>query len=368
MKNLLGPLDEELNHQTSRPFRVPATTDHRFYDRHWFELVAPHGDVALIAGMGLFKNLGVADGFVSVQRDRRQHNVRVSRPLDDQVEACVGPLRFEIIEPFQTIRLTLDEGDHPLACDLTWTSRFPARLEAPHLDLVDGRIVTDISRYDQSGSWTGWIRLGEDTIQANDWWGIRDHSWGVRPDIGGFEPSHGRRKSSTLWLWTFATTDELECHFTLREDGHGNRLFIDGYVQRRDDLAADPVDVVDVQHEIHFIEGTRDWDVLTYRILLEDGQLVTLTAEAFQSAWAYRGTGYEGGFDDGRGVGVPRGHLVEHDVLDLTVPGRVTRNGEGYHPGHREQPARVRINSRPGQGHLPVMSSGHIERYGLGRP
>jgi hypothetical protein len=177
MNNLLGPLDEELNHQTSRPFRVPATTDHRFYDRHWFELVAPGGEVAMIAGMGLFKNLGVADGFVSIQRDRLQRNIRVSRPLDDHVEAYVGPLRFEIIEPFQAIRLTLAEGDYPFACDLSWTSRFPARLEAAHLDLVDGRIVTDISRYDQSGTWTGWLRLGDDTFEADDWWGIRDHSW-----------------------------------------------------------------------------------------------------------------------------------------------------------------------------------------------
>jgi hypothetical protein len=367
MKNLLGPLDEQLNHQTSRPFRVPATTDHRFYDRHWFELVAPGGEVAMIAGMGLFKNLGVADGFVSIQRDRLQRNIRVSRPLDDHVEAYVGPLRFEIIEPFQAIRLSLAEGDYPAACDLSWTSRFPARLEAAHLDLVDGRIVTDISRYDQSGTWTGWLRLGDDTFEADDWWGIRDHSWGVRPDIGGFEPSLGHRKSPMLWLWAFATTDTLECHFQMREDGSGNRQFLDGYVQRRDELDHGPVEVVDVQHDISFVDGTRDWNELTYRITLADGVKLTLTAEALHSAWAYRGTGYEGGFSDGRGVGVPRGHHIEHDVLDLRVPGEVSRGGQPYHPGHREQPARIIVDGRPGLGHLPVMSSGRIERYGLGR-
>jgi hypothetical protein len=62
-----------------------------------------------------------------------------------------------------------------------------------------------------------------------------------------------------------------------------------------------------------------------------------------------------------------RGDLIEHDVVDLTVPGKVTRKGEPYFPGHREQPARVTINGRSGYGHLPVMSSGRIERYGLGK-
>lgn len=365
--SLLGPLDEHLNHQTSRPFRVAGTSDHRFYDRHWFEVLAPDGSLALIAGMGIFKNQGVADGFVSVQRERMQHNVRVSRPLDDRVEPQVGPLAVEVVDPFERLRVTLEPGAYPVACDLTWVSRFPARLEAPHLDLVDGRIVTDLSRYDQAGSWTGWIDLNGERYDVTDWWGIRDHSWGVRPDIGGYEPRLGHRKESKLWLWAYVTTDALECHVQSREDGHGRRLFLDGHVTRLDGHDPQPLEVVGLEHDITFIDGTRDWSALCYVLTVEDGSEVVILAEPLQSAWAYRGTGYEGGYDDGRGVGVPRGDLVEHDVLDLTVPGRVTRLGEPFHPGHREQPARITVDGKTGLGHMPVMSSGRIDRYLLGR-
>jgi len=365
--SLLGPLDEHLNHQTSRPFRVPGTSDHRFYDRHWFEVLAPDGSLAMISGMGIYKNQGVADGFVSVQRGRQQHNVRVSRPLADRVEPQVGPLAVEVIEPFQRLRVSLERGNYPVSCDLTWTSRFPPRLEAPHLDVIDGRVVTDLSRYDQAGSWTGWIDLHGERFDVSDWWGIRDHSWGVRPDIGGYEPRHGHRKASKLWLWAYVTTDALECHVQSREDGQGRLLFLDGHVMRVDDPKREACEVVALAHDITFVAGTRDWQSLRYVVTVDDGSEVVIEAEPIQSAWAYRGTGYEGGFDDGRGVGVPRGDLVQHDVLDLRVPGRVTRQGEPFHPGHREQPARVVVNGRPGLGHLPVMSSGRIEKYDLGR-
>ena len=94
---------------------------------------------------------------------------------------------------------------------------------------------------------------------------------------------------------------------------------------------------------------------------------MTIEATALQSAWAYRGTGDENGFEDSRGVGVPRGELLEVDRLDLRTPGSVTRDGERYRPGHREQAARVTIDGVPGTGHLPVMTVGRIERYGIGR-
>lgn len=366
--SLLGPLDEHLNHQTAKPLRVPGTTDHRFYDRHWFEAISPDGAVMMLAGMGVYKNMGVGDGFLVVQHDRQQVNVRVSRPLGNDLESRVGPLAIEVIEPFQRLRVSLEPGDHPIAADLLWTSTFPPYLEAPHVTVEDGRVVQDTSRYDQTGRWSGWIELDGERYACDHWWGIRDHSWGVRPDVGGFEPAHGHpSRSSMLWLWTFATTAELACHFQQRENSRGELLHFDGRVFFTPESGRDPVRIERVEHDIEFIEGTRDWRTLVYHLFLADGDKLTLKATALQSAWAYRGTGYESGYSDSRGVGVPRGDLIETDRLDLSVPGRVTRNGESYFPGHREQPARLEINGAPGTGHLAVMSSGRVERYGLGR-
>jgi hypothetical protein len=365
--SLLGPMDEQLNHQTSQPFRVPGTTDHRFYDRHWFEAISSDGETMMLAGLGTYKNMGVADGFMVVQRGQLQKNVRVSRMLENDLAATVGPLSIDVVEPYEHVRLSLAPGDYPIAAELEWRSVYPVYLEAPHYNFSDGRVIQDTNRYDQIGSWTGWLEVDGERHDASDWWGVRDHSWGVRPDVGGFEPAHGRRREPMLWLWTFATTDELCVHFQLREDPQGNVKHFDGEVFYPQSDGRPSNRISRVEHDISFIPGTRDWTRLHYDLLLDDGSRLELDAEALQGAWAYRGTGYENGYEDSKGVGVVRGDLVETDVLDLSVAGKVTRNGEPYFPGHREQPARVTINGRNGFGHLPVMSSGRIERYGLGK-
>ncbi|EFC83468.1 hypothetical protein [Parafrankia sp. EUN1f] len=365
--SLLGPLDEHLNHQTSRPFLVPGSTDHRFYDRHWFEVVHPTGELLLLCGIGIYKNMGVADGFLVVQHQRQQTNVRVSRPLGQDPSATVGPLSIEVLEPYERIRLRLAAGDHPLAADLSWASTSPAHLEAPHFTFRDGRVVQDTSRYDQLGSLSGWVDLDGVRFNSDDWWGVRDHSWGVRPDIGGFEPKHGHPpRSSFLWLWASASTPKLSLFFQYREDGDGRQQHLDGVVVQTGAEPGLPVPIERIEHDITFIPGSRDWTALVYRLHLADGRLITVEAEALQSAWAYRGTGYENGYFDSLGVGVPRGTAIEADVIDLTVPGNVTKDGVPYFPGHREQPARVRIDGVPGTAHLPVMSAGRVQRYGLG--
>jgi hypothetical protein len=364
----LDPLDEQLNHQTPRPFRVAGTTDHRFYDRHWFEAVAPLGDVLIISGCGVYKNMGVCDGFLCVKHEGRQYNVRVSRPLGDHLLPEAGPLAIAVVEPFRRMRLSLAAGDYPIAADLQWTSTFEVCLEEPHVQMADGRLIQDTSRYDQVGRWDGWLRLGDHTYDVADWWGVRDHSWGVRQDVGGFESPHGHQRSSTLWLWTQASTGDECVYFQVRESGSGALEHLEGAVTGPLGSGTPPDPVVAVAHDIHFVDGTRAWDRLRYDVRTASGRELVLEAEALQSAWAYRGTGYENGYEDSRGVGVPRGDLVETDVLDVAHPQWVRRNGEDYKPGHREQPARLTIDGRAGYGHLPVMSSGRIERYGLGRP
>ena len=322
----------------------------------------------MISGCGIYKNMGVCDGFLCVQHNGRQYNVRVSRPLSDLIVPEVGPLAVEVLVPFRTLLLSLAPGQYPVSADLRWTAAFPAYLEAPHRDVLEGRVTVDSNRYDQVGSWSGWIELDGKRFESEHWWGVRDHSWGVRRDVGGFDSPYGYATSSMLWLWAHVATEEISCQFQQREDGQGQVLSLDGEVCSRLGSKDRPRRVMAVEHEISFVPGTRAWSRLTYEVVLEDGDTLTIEAQALGTAWAYRGTGYENGYDDSRGVGVPRGELVESDVLDVSHPQLVTREGEGWKPGHREQPARLTINDEPGFGHLPVMSFGRIERYDLGRP
>jgi hypothetical protein len=361
---LLTALDEELNHQAPLPFRVPATSDHRFYDRHWFEIVDADQHIAAMIGLGIYKNMDVSDGFLTVQHEGQQHNLRFSRMLGNDLSATVGSLQIRIVEPFVKLHVVAGDPRSPIACDLAWTSTGAPHLEDPHMELRGHRVLTHTNRYDQLGSLSGWIRVGDRVFESENWWGVRDHSWGVRPDIGGFEATGGKRVGGVLWHWLFGSAGGKTVHLQAREDGAGRLQTLEGMV-RSDSGQRNRI--VSLDHDVKFTRG-REWTQVTYRLGLDDGSQVSISAQPLVRPWAYRGTGYENGFSDSRGVGVVRGSVVEYDVLDISEPGGVTLEGEPFVPGHREVPARVAFGSDVGQAHIMVLSSGYVARYGLGTP
>jgi hypothetical protein len=363
---LIG-LDETLHHQASRPFRMAGVSDHRFFDRYWFSAVHPTGDVAAIAGLAFYKNMGTCDGFMSIQHGGIQHNLRLSRPLAGQLETTtVGPLQVAVVEPFRHLHITLEPNEHDMAADLHWQSDFHPHVEAHHLQVFHDRVTQDSTRYDQIGRWSGWVDLAGERFPVEDWWGVRDHSWGVRPGVGGFEPALSATSTSMLWLWSCFSTEEYSCQFQLREDGDGNRLYFDGHLDYRVGDDREPVRTVDVQHDVSFVPGTRAFDDVHYELQLEDGRTLKIEAQPVVQPWAYSGTGYSGGYLDGKGLGTYRGEVVEHDVYDITDTELVLLNGEPHHAGHREQPVSVTVDGKSGYfGHMPVITTGSVRRYGL---
>src|SRR5262245_3261556 len=110
---MLTKLDDTLRHQLATTFDHVGSSDHRFFDRYAFLIYDPDGEVALMSGMGLYSNMNVLDGFACLMREGRQHNLRVSRQLRPDVDSTViGPLEYEVVEPLQTIRLTVEPGRH----------------------------------------------------------------------------------------------------------------------------------------------------------------------------------------------------------------------------------------------------------------
>src|SRR5262249_30734732 len=104
---MLTDLDETLMHQTSLPFQLAETTDHRFYDRYYVTTFAPDGSMAIINGMGVYKNMNVMDGFACTRSGMTQRNQRFSRPLRPDLPGMsmsVGPMRTEILEPYKKTR------------------------------------------------------------------------------------------------------------------------------------------------------------------------------------------------------------------------------------------------------------------------
>ena len=361
---MLSELDEQLCHQVPAPFGEVGTSDHRFYDRNWFCSHHPTDPLAFISGLGCYPNMNVLDGYVAIQKDGVQHNLRLSRELRPAVgDLRIGPLHQEVVKPLQAIRLVLEPSDEfPAAFDLLWEGFLAVHEEGHHNTVRDGRTVEDTRRYKQLGKVQGWMELNGQRHVAEDWFGIRDHSWGVRSGVGGFEPvtsSSGGPVGAGprgLALWLDFSNDEMGGNLILVEDGQGGRVRLDGAVRWPDEVGRPSARIVDVAHNLSFFPGTQAFEHGRVVVTTDDGSEYVMDAIPAITAWAYSGTGYDGGFRDGLGLGAYRGALcVEVDEYDVSHPEQVLLDGVPVPPGHREQPVRLQLNGRPGHGKWTVL-------------
>jgi hypothetical protein len=374
----LSALDETLMHQAPLLMEHAATSDHRFFDRHMISGFAPDGTAGLTIGMGLYKNMNVLDGFAAVQRESaRQHNLRLSRPLRPSLVPELGPLRIDVIEPYKRVRYTLDKGEcYPHRLDLTFTAFQPAYLEEPHFGRVDGRLATDYLRYCQNGYLNGEIVLGDETVTVKDWYSWRDHSWGVRPNVGGFDPFTGttggtfpsaiRSGGKGLLLFGFGfVTQEFGGYVQLIENGLGERIYLTGFLGRPDGTT---LQVTDAAHDVTFYDRTRDFTRMRIRFTTEDGKSWEAENEAIGRTWVFKGLGYDGGYNDNKGQGVWRGSDLyqESDVYDVSELGRPRlADGSVSTASHREQHCRMTINGEPGFSYIPLILVGKNHRYDI---
>jgi hypothetical protein len=184
----LSAQDEYLNHQIANTFAVVGEADHSWTEKVWFTLFRKSGGLQANFGLGKYANRNVMDGFAGVQHGTTQRTIRASRAIrDGRDEMAVGPLRYEVIEPLKTLRITVTENTaQPIAMDLTWTAHLPAFFEDRDFAMVKGRKSSDVVRYHQAGTVSGWIEIAGERIAVNpeDWCGFRDHSWGIREHVG----------------------------------------------------------------------------------------------------------------------------------------------------------------------------------------
>lgn len=350
---MLTDLDETLFHQLPQPFSTVATSDHRFFDRFWFCGADPTGGPAFFAGFGRYPNMGTQDGFLCLLDGGTQHNLRVAtqKPVNEGLLVnAVGPLRVEILEPYRHVALTLNTTE--LSAQLQFRTTLAPRLERQHTEIRNGRVLQEQQRYVQVGRWDGVISVHGKRYEVTDWWGDRDHAWGVRVDVGGLEPPDMSERTRSLTVWCSFSTASCHGMFQLREYADQRPRYIDGTLYR-DGKA---VEVVGIDPQIEFVEGTATYREATIRLHLEDGTTTEVVAEPLtECAWAGRGGGYSRGFRDGRGFGARRGEVVEYDVYDVSDAAQVLLDGMSIPGGHREQIARLTVDGEPGVGHLPIM-------------
>ena len=378
---MLTALDETLHHQCSETFEHVFPSDHRFYDRQLMGAFSPNGNAGFLAGITVFKNMNVVEGYVLAQsHSRKQYNVRFSkqlRPMPALMEATIGPMRLDVMKPFEELRLVLDHGQYPIVMDVTFHGTVPARLENHHYGRLDGRIHSDYRRYHQIGQVTGWIEIEGERFAAAPWFSWRDHSWGVRPVVGGFEPFAGTRTAGGVassartggkglfLIYLGFSNGEQAGGVQIIEDGEGKRLYTDGEVRH---IGGEALAIVAARHRVEFQPGTRLFEIAAVELDLANGETWKLKATSMGRPWAFCGGGTDGGFFDGQGQGVYRTKdlLTEVDVYNVSHPENVIfPDGSLRLPKHREQLSRCEINGVTGYAYAPLFVIGDQPRFGL---
>ena len=204
---------------------------------------------------------------------------RHARAYDgDPHTTVVGPASVDIVEPYRTVKLTVDGSSAPVGLDLTFTARTQAyglrrgTMKAGH------EIIWDQSHMIQSGSYSGTYSHEGTTYQVDDWWGQRDHSWGIR--------DHQR---CPLWMWLAIQLPDGMLGVWNWEYANGARLYLDGCFAPAD--GSDPVPVIGFSHDLSWTG--KDGDSVDYgkdgadvrglsgrvEIVLEGGRSVRVDAE-----------------------------------------------------------------------------------------
>ena len=249
--------DEYPFHQTPDPIAF-AGTDRNFYDRFFFNGYNHDGSVFFAVAFGVYPQLGIMDGAVSILKDGRQRNLRVSRRMQgNRANLCVGPLKITIGEPLVSSTLTLDDNEAGVAFHLEFTARH-APIEEPRFTRRIGtRAFMDYSRMTQNVAWSGKITCDGETIAISPdaFVGTRDRSWGVRP-VGAPDtqpPSQGALPQF-FWFWSPCNFDDAVAFSHTNDDGYGRPW------NRRAGLTVlgeDPVEFDDVEYDYEWAQGSR---------------------------------------------------------------------------------------------------------------
>jgi len=235
------------------------------------------------------------------------------------LDAAVGPLRVEVIEPLQKIRVVCDAADRGIGFDLKWEGSFPCIDEARHLVHRGPRVVMDSWRYAQVGSWSGTLSIdGRERLVTPDiWMGSRDRAWGIRPTGEPEPPGRGVETPAEGFWWVYVPLrfDDFMVIVILQEDPDGNRtlneatrVFADG---RHEQLGWPEIDLV-------YRSGTRHVERAVLHLRDRSRKPVTVEVETLTSVALNTGAGY-GDADWRHGEWKGRG-WVDSKVYDLKDP------------------------------------------------
>ncbi len=191
MANPISPitaLDELFVHQVPETFAVVASSDPAWTEKVCAMAMARDGSLQIGFGLGKYTNRNVMDAYAALSRGVEQITVRSSRRLSDAPErSAIGPIHYEVVEPLKRVRFRLEQNAcQPIAFDWLFEAAVPPCLEERTHMRRAFRLQAELVRYHQTGVASGWIEVDgrRHEMSPDRWVSTRDHSWGVRYDVG----------------------------------------------------------------------------------------------------------------------------------------------------------------------------------------
>jgi len=306
----LTAADEYFYHQIPEPL-----TSVMVHDQHWRESLffvahpkSESGDV-LVLTLAHFPAREIVDSLQMGRINSKLVMARHERAYDgDPHSFIVGPVAIEIVEPFKTMSLKVEGPDAPVTLDLVFEARTREHVLRRGTMRRKSETIWDQSHMIQSGTYNGTYTQAGITHEVDDWWGQRDHSWGIR--------NHGR---CPLWMWlAIQLPDGTLCVWNW-EYANGARVYTDGCFAPAD--MSEPIKLTGFEHDLRWLDAAdreisyeRDGREVSgicgeIKIRLENGQAFSVSG---QGQWSSRYGELGGGqthmlvkTDDGReGSGV----------------------------------------------------------------
>jgi hypothetical protein len=206
-----------------------------------------------------------------------------------------------------------------------WSARMNPHEEEHDFRKSNGRVVQDISRFDQAGRASGVLTIPGRTVtlREDDWWTHRDRSWGTRRPLRT-DISDAKRTTFApfLFSWSVAQFRDFTLHWRFVEREAGKYSYFSGELARPFGQAADPGWLLDkAEQDFRWdasgpIQTLKGGDIdLTFK----NGERRHVSFKTHTPRWHLKGGGY-GGYrgwyhGDNRGQ-----YYSEHDVWDLSDP------------------------------------------------
>ncbi|MEO0960887.1 MAG: hypothetical protein AAFY01_00560 [Pseudomonadota bacterium] len=348
---MLTKADDYPIHQAPVPIAY-ATTDRNFYDRYFFngypqDAAEVNGDGHFACAFGVYPGHNIMDAAFSVIVDGVQKNVHASKVMHmERMDTQVGPIRVEIVEPLQVLRIIVEDNEHGISASLTFTGRTQALEEPRFISRVGPRTVLDYTRLTQNGEWEGWIEVQGKRIEVTSprYRGTRDRSWGIRPvGAADSQPVAPPPEPQFYWLWCPLNFDDRISLYHINSDRQGHAWNTNGVVCP---VGGEPVEYARCSSDVTFKPGTRHAAAATLTLNGEDGD-TTITLEPHYTFYM-QGLGYVGsdwghghykgenalGYDeivlaDAPALSFEHLHIQAFSTATMTTPDGKVHKGQG---------------------------------------